>query len=156
MSADALAFPLHHTAIVVADLDRSIAFYERWFGGEVEVIIRDVDDPQVAQLHGLDAARFTLAFMRFGPTRLELFQFERDDAPAPVSDRADDFGVRHVCFEVSDVPAAYERMTAEGVTFSRPPYTVPDGDASGTVLAFCFDPDGARVELLQPGPGMRS
>jgi hypothetical protein len=30
---------------------------------------------------------------------------------------------------------------------------IPDGEAAGTVLAFCFDPDGNRVELLQPALG---
>lgn len=140
---------LHHTAIVVRDLNRSIAFYERFFGGQVETILRDIDDPHIAQLHELENARFTLAFVGFGPTRLELFQFERPADGRSPADRANDFGVRHICFEVPDVAAAYERMAAQGVRFTRPPYTVGDGDASGTVLVFCVDPDGTRVELLQ-------
>ena len=143
---------LHHTAIVVHDLDRAIAFYETFFGGQVETVLRAIDDPQIALLHGLQDLHFTLAYVRFGPTRLELFAFERPTDGRPVADRANDFGVRHICFETTDVAAAYERMTAQGVRFSRPPYTVPDGDARGTVLAFCQDPDGTRVELLQPGP----
>jgi catechol 2,3-dioxygenase-like lactoylglutathione lyase family enzyme len=151
MSAEAAAPALHHTAIVVTDLNRSIAFYENFFGGAVETILRDVDDPQIAALHELGDARFTLAFVRFGPTRLELFQFERPDDGRPLDDRAHDFGVRHICFEVPDVQGAYERMTTEGVRFTRPPYTVADSEAKGTVLAFCSDPDGTRVELLQPG-----
>lgn len=154
MSADTGALALHHTAIVVTDLDRSIAFYERFFGGSVEAILRNVDDPQIAALHELGDARFTLAFVRFGPTRLELFQFTRPDDGRPLDDRAHDFGVRHICFEVPDVQGAYERMIAEGVRFTRPPYTVPDSDAEGTVLAFCRDPDGTRVELLQPSSAL--
>jgi catechol 2,3-dioxygenase-like lactoylglutathione lyase family enzyme len=140
---------LHHTAIVVRDLDRSIAFYETFFDGQVETILHDIEDPQIAQLHQLEDVRFTLAFVGFGPTRLELFAFERPTDGQALADRANDFGVRHICFEVSDVAAAYERMTADGVRFTRPPYTVPEGDARGTVLAFCEDPDGTRVELLQ-------
>lgn len=150
MASESAGLALHHTAIVVRDLDRSIAFYESHFGGEVETILRDIDDPNIAALHQLDDARFTLAFVRFGPTRLELFQFTRPDNGRTLDDRAYDFGVRHICFEVPDVAAAYARMTAEGVPFTRPPHTVPDGDAAGTVLVFCTDPDGTRVELLQP------
>ena len=149
MSTQPAGLALHHTAIVVRDLDRSIAFYETFFGGRVETILRDIDDPQIAQLHELEDARFTLAFVRIGPTRLELFQFERPTDGQSLPDRANDFGVRHICFEVADVAAAYARMTAQGVRFTRPPYTVADGDAQGTVLVFCVDPDGTRVELLQ-------
>ncbi|MDQ6821787.1 MAG: VOC family protein [Actinomycetota bacterium] len=148
---DPVSLSLHHTAIVVRNLDRSIAFYERFFGGRVETILRDVDDPQIAQLHDLEDARFTLAFVRFGPTRLELFQFERPTDGRSLPDRANDFGVRHICFEVPNLAETYKRMKVAGVRFTRPPYTVPDSEASGTVLAFCADPDGTRVELLQPG-----
>jgi catechol 2,3-dioxygenase-like lactoylglutathione lyase family enzyme len=149
MSTEPAGLALHHTAIVVSDLDRSLAFYETFFGGRLETILRDIEDPNIAQLHELGDARFTLAFVRFGPTRLELFQFERPDDGQYLPDRANDFGVRHICFEVPDVNSAYERMTAQGVRFTRPPYMVRDGDASGTVLAFCVDPDGTRVELLE-------
>ena len=142
-------FALHHTAIVVHDLDRSIAFYEQFFGGQVETILRNIEDPQIAQLHQLEDIRFTLAYVGFGATRLELFAFERPTDGQTFADRANDFGVRHICFAVSDVAAAYERMKAEGVRFTRPPYSIPDGDAQGTVLAFCEDPDGTRVELYQ-------
>jgi catechol 2,3-dioxygenase-like lactoylglutathione lyase family enzyme len=140
---------VHHTAIAVHDLDRAIAFYETYFGGEVETIIRDMSDPQVAQLHRLDSARFTLAFVAFGPTRLELFEFAEPSDGRELEPRAHDFGIRHICFECDDVAGTYERMTADGVRFTRRPYTIPDGDAAGTVLAFCLDPDGNPVELIE-------
>lgn len=153
MSFDATGISLHHTAIVVSDLRRSIAFYEGFFGGQVETVLRDVEDPQIAQLHQLDYLHFTLAFVRFGPTRLELFQFDRPTDGRPLRDRAHDFGTRHICFQIPDVQGTYERLAAAGVEFTRPPYTVPDGDSAGTVLVFCSDPDGTRVELLQPSFG---
>lgn len=143
---------LHHTAISVHDLDRSIAFYQTFFGGEVEAVLTDIHDPQIAELHRLDEARFTLAFVRFGPTRLELFHFSEPDDGREIDARAHDFGIRHVCFEIDDVRGMYTRLTVAGVPFTRPPYVIPDGEAAGTVLAFCLDPDGNLVELLQPAP----
>jgi catechol 2,3-dioxygenase-like lactoylglutathione lyase family enzyme len=141
---------LHHTAISVHDLNRSIAFYRDTFGGEVEAIIEGIDDVEVAQLHALESTRFTLAFVRFGATRLELFQFDEPDDGREIEARAHDFGMRHICFEIADVRGAYERLNQAGVRFTRPPHVIAHGDAAGTVLAFCFDPDGNRVELLQP------
>jgi catechol 2,3-dioxygenase-like lactoylglutathione lyase family enzyme len=152
MGASQAGPSLHHTAIAVHDLDRSIAFYRDTFGGEVEAIIEDIDDVEVAQLHALESARFTLAFVRFGPTRLELFQFALPQDGREIEARAHDFGIRHICFEIEDVQATYERLSDAGVRFTRPPHTIADGDAAGTVLAFCFDPDGNRVEILQPPP----
>lgn len=152
MATDSAVPTLHHTAIAVHDLDRSIAFYTGHFGGAVEAILRNIGDPHIAELHLLKAARFTLAFVRFGPTRLELFQFTEPSDGREIEARAHDFGIRHICFEIDDVAGAYDRLTAAGVPFTRPPYVVPDGDAGGTVLAFCFDPDGNRVELLQTPP----
>lgn len=150
MTASGASPALHHTAIAVHDLDRSIAFYADHFGGEVEVVLRDIGDPQIAELHRLPKALFTLAFVRFGATRLEFFQFADPEDGREIDARAHDFGIRHIGFEIDDVNGAYDRMTAAGVTFTRPPYVVPDGDAAGTVLAFCLDPDGNRVELIQP------
>jgi catechol 2,3-dioxygenase-like lactoylglutathione lyase family enzyme len=143
---------LHHTAIAVHDLDRAVAFYRDTFGGEVEAIIAGIDDVEVAQLHALESTRFTLAFVRFGPTRLELFEFDQPDDGREIEARAHDFGIRHICFEIQDVQATYKRLSDAGVTFTRPPHVITHGDAAGTVLAFCFDPDGNRVELLQPPP----
>jgi catechol 2,3-dioxygenase-like lactoylglutathione lyase family enzyme len=151
MRTNAARPTLHHTAIAVHDLDRAVAFYTTHFGGEVEVILRDVGDPNIAELHLLPAALFTLAFVRFGSTRLEFFQFAEPADGREIESRAHDFGIRHIAFETDDLQSTYDRLSAAGVRFTRSPYVVPDGDAAGTKLAFCFDPDGNRVELIQAG-----
>jgi catechol 2,3-dioxygenase-like lactoylglutathione lyase family enzyme len=156
MSVSSQPLKLHHTAIVVRDLKRSTRFYEEHFGGVLENIIENVSDPNVAMLHQLPNARFTLAFMRFGPTRLELFQFEEPSDAKRISRRANDYGLAHICFECPDVDRAYGTLTEAGITFTREPYVVPDGDGAGTVLVFCLDPDGNLIELLQHPTGGRN
>ena len=106
---------LHHTAIAVHDLDRAVAFYTTHFGGEVEVILQDVGDPNIAELHLLPAARFTLAFVRFGSTRLEFFQFAEPADGREIESRAHDFGIRHIAFETDDLQSTYDRLSAAGV-----------------------------------------
>jgi quinol monooxygenase YgiN/catechol 2,3-dioxygenase-like lactoylglutathione lyase family enzyme len=140
-----------HAAVVVSDLDRSVEFYTRFFGGEVE-LIKGVQGAEMAELHGLEEnAHFDLAFIRHGEAMVELFQFHE---PLPAAGlrppAANEPGASHIAFEVDDVEAAYERLTAEGVEFSRPPYRVSEGDAEGFVLSFFFDPDGNKVELIAP------
>jgi lactoylglutathione lyase len=145
MSTSEHNFELHHTAIVVADLDRAIAFYTERFGATVEWI-RDVSDPSIAALQELSSARFTHAFLRFGAARLELLRFDEPADGGRVQRRANDLGISHICFACPDVAAMYDTLRAHGVQFSRPPHSIVD---AGTVLAFCVDPEGNRIELLQ-------
>ncbi|MDZ7727554.1 MAG: VOC family protein [Dehalococcoidia bacterium] len=49
-------------------------------------------------------------------------------------------------FGVEDIDAVYERLTAAGVSFTRPPSREPWG---GKVATF-HDPDGNTLQLLQP------
>jgi lactoylglutathione lyase len=49
----------------------------------------------------------------------------------------------HLAYEVDDVYAACERLSAAGVTINRPPR---DGH-----MAFVRSPDGISIELLQKG-----
>ncbi len=153
MSASPFAVTWHHSAVVVSSLDDSIDFYRDLFGGEVETVMRDVGGEETAELHGLAEARFDLAFLRFGWARLEIFEFHE-----PVSERTDglkanDIGASHIAFEVEDVPGAYEFLRNRGVVFSRPPLSISTGQAAGYTLAFCADPDGNRIELINYSGG---
>jgi quinol monooxygenase YgiN/catechol 2,3-dioxygenase-like lactoylglutathione lyase family enzyme len=145
-----LSGKFHHAAVVVSDLDRAVEFYTRLFGGEVERI-RGVEGEAMASLHGLPSAHFDLAFLHYGNAIIELFEFH-DPAPEPGSrpPAANQIGSAHLAFEVDDVVAAYERLVGEGVEFSRPPFEETEGEAAGYVLAFLYDPDGNRVELIAP------
>jgi quinol monooxygenase YgiN/predicted enzyme related to lactoylglutathione lyase len=142
----------HHAALVVSSLDESIAFYQRCFGGEVETLLRDTGGPEIAVLHGLEEARFDLAFIRYGGALLELFQFHEPAPAARVPAQANRIGDGHVAFEVDDVEAAYRRLLGLGLEFPRPPVRVEEGDAAGFELLFTADPDGNRIELISTPP----
>ncbi len=144
------SFSLHHTAIVVRDLSKSVAFYCDNFGGAIDHDIQDVSGPDAAALHQLDAVRLTRTFLRFGTTQLELLMFAEPEDGRDLQTRANDYGVRHICFQSPDVAAAYKQLSGRGIEFTRPPHIVNHGDGTTTVLAFCFDLDGTRIELLQP------
>ena len=141
---------LHHTAIVARDLARCSRFYTHYFGGVVERVIEDVSDPGIVALHRLPEANFTVALLRFGTTRLELFQFTHPADAQDLGRRSNDLGLAHICFECPDVLATYKALSADGVVFTSAPYVVPDGIGAGTVLVFCLDSEGNLIELLQP------
>ncbi len=58
-------------------------------------------------------------------------------------------GITHICLDVTDVDAEYERLQAAGVTFHCPPQEF----AGVSKVTYARDPDGNVIELqeiLQP------
>ena len=53
-------------------------------------------------------------------------------------------GLDHICFKVDDIDAAVETMSSHGVKFQVPPYRYEN-----YLIAWCRDPSGVEVELLQ-------
>ncbi len=53
-------------------------------------------------------------------------------------------GLDHICFMVDDLRKVYEDLSADGVQFHVPPY-----EFQGSVIAWCKDPSGVEVELMQ-------
>ena len=60
-------------------------------------------------------------------------------------------GIRHITFRVADVEAEYERLRAAGVEFTVSPRKAVNAELIRKV-AFCRDPDGIIVELLERQP----
>lgn len=154
MSSPRLVQGMHHVGVVVSSVDEAIDFYRSCFGGEVEMLLRDVGGVEAAQLHGLPSARYDLAFLRYGSTRLELFEFHEPASTTTKRLAANMLGATHIAFEVDDIHAAYRRLTERGVRFTRPPHMVGEGDGQFG-LVFCADPDGNRIELIStPSPSL--
>jgi catechol 2,3-dioxygenase-like lactoylglutathione lyase family enzyme len=53
-------------------------------------------------------------------------------------------GLDHLCFLVDDLQAMYDDLVVKGVEFHIPPY-----EAYGSLIAWCKDPSGVEIELLQ-------
>ena len=61
-------------------------------------------------------------------------------------------GTAHICFEVTDIQAAYENLTSKGIDFLSKPVQLapnPDSGAKGGYIAYFTDPDGFSLELYQ-------
>lgn len=53
-------------------------------------------------------------------------------------------GLDHICFVVDDIQHYYTKLTSDGVVFHTPPY-----EFQGSWIAWCKDPAGVEVELLE-------
>ena len=127
-------FRLLHTMLRVRDLDKSIDFYSRHLGMR---LLRRKDFP---------GGRFTLAFLGYGDeganTVLELTHNWDHEGSYEIGS-----GFGHIAIATSDIHGLCERLAGEGVPVPRPPGPMKHGT---TEIAFVEDPDGYKVELIQP------
>ena len=124
------------TALYVADVDRSAAFYQRLFGARVLL-----DEP--GRMRALDVAgRQVLLLFLEGAS-------DRDNpVPGGVVPPHDARGRIHVCFAVpADALGAWEAHLARlGVAVARRVHA-----EGGATCLYLRDPDGHLVELATPG-----
>ena len=135
---------VHHVGISTSDLDRSLHFYGELLG--IEILGKgSFAGDAYTNITGLKNARGRMAMLRIGNTRVEVFEFEQakgraTDLQRPVSA----IGFNHLCFEVTDVYAEYQRLKQAGVAFHSDPQLFGKAKA-----VYGRDPDGNVFELVQ-------
>lgn len=127
-----------YTMLRVADLERSIKFYETALG------MREL------RRETFPEGKFTLVFMGYG-----------DDSSAPTVELTwnwDDTaythgtGYGHLALGVSDIYSACAHLDGIGVTITRAPGPMtyaPRETGERENIAFLEDPDGYRIELIE-------
>lgn len=117
---------IHHASVIVADVGRSLAFY-------VGVLGLD-PDPARPDL-GYNGAWLNLV----GGQQLHLLELPNPD---PVSERPEHVGRdRHTAFSVTGLEVIVTRLEAAGIAYTK--------SRSGRNAAFCRDPDGNGIELIE-------
>jgi methylmalonyl-CoA/ethylmalonyl-CoA epimerase len=94
---------LNHVAIVVPDLTAGIAVYRDLLGAKVS-------EPRAQPDHGV-----TVVFVELPNTKIELLEPLGDTSPVKgFLERNPAGGIHHLCYEVDDIIAARDRLTAAG------------------------------------------
>ena len=131
--------PLHE-GISVADMDASVAWYEKFFGFSV------VKDDFVPDLNS------RIVFLRLGDFELELFEYRGTDRqPLPEGRRVPNediktCGVKHVAWAVDSMEAELARLRALGADIAAGPFPM-----AGDTVCFLRDNSGNLMELIEPG-----
>ncbi|TDJ63661.1 MAG: lactoylglutathione lyase [Proteobacteria bacterium] len=127
-------YRLAHTMIRVTDLKKSLDFYTRMLGMQV---LRSTDYPD---------GKFTNTFVGYGPEAsypaVELTHNWDQDQPYDLGG-----GWGHLAVEVPDVYETCQQLQKEGVKITRAPGPMKHGTRN---IAFIEDPDGYKIELLEP------
>lgn len=139
---------VRHAGVSVRDMEKSLAFYRDGLGLTVR-LQADESGPFLEEILGFPGVRVTTVKLgaEQGPTLVELLRYD-EPRPAPVHGReVYDLGSSHLALTVADLDGLYHRLTEAGVAFRSSPRLAPDGRAK---VAFCSDPDGTPVELVEP------
>lgn len=136
-----------HFGIVVADLERSLGFYQGFLNLKVARRM-DESGPFIETVLGLAGVQVTTCKLEAdcGGTQIELLCFKTHIDPNPRAPTPYSVGPTHMAFTVEDLVALHARMSEGGVTFVSPPQISADGKAK---VAFCRDPDGTLLELVE-------
>lgn len=122
---------LHHVAVIVSDLDRSLAFWQGAMG--FQVIDRNFREARNSWKVDLGHA---------SGVGIELFTFP-GAPPRPTTPEAQ--GLRHIAFATPDIDAAVASLEAKGIAVE--PIRVDE--YTGRRFTFCADPDGLPVEFYE-------
>lgn len=142
--------------LVVSDIDKSIAFYERLGLGKIS----DEARSGAQQIHGLnelpltaDATRSRVVVMK-GDGQASEIALLWYDRPGLASARGNLMGLGTgdviLGIVVPDLQLAYGALDRIGARIERPPSGFTVGGPSGPRL-YAYDPDGHMIELTQAG-----
>jgi catechol 2,3-dioxygenase-like lactoylglutathione lyase family enzyme len=150
-----MALKLHHTAVVVRDLDASLRFYQDGLGMQ---LLRD-NTPEGDWPTLFGAKDRTLRSVFLGdpndPTSgfVELVMFDGFDAPPPPPPQHPEVGFFLISFYV-DLDEVGPRLASLGYPLLRE-IVLDSGNGAGTRMATVRDPDGVLVELITLVPDRR-
>lgn len=146
---------IDHVNLVVDDLEKMVAFYERFLdlkvskrvtiGGDWVEQVVGLPDP-LAEVVYLDAAQ--------GP-RIELIRYLRPQRPRPSGiDQPHAPGIRHVAFRVEHIDECVRRLEESGIRFFSEVQQVPDSQVTyhGGIrkrLVYFYDPERNLLELCE-------
>lgn len=94
---------LNHVAIAVKDLAKATAIYKNALGAKVTA---PAEQPE----HGV-----TVVFVELPNTKIEFLEPLGENSPiAKYLEKNPDGGIHHLCYEVDDILAARDQLTAQG------------------------------------------
>ncbi len=136
-----------HVAFVSPDIERLTRFYS-------QVVMGMAQSPEIRRINGIpnldvvgdiDQGDLYGTWIPTPNILIEIWQYVNPKTPDErVNGSVETLGYTHVCFEVDDTSAEYERLSKLGVEFISEPY-----QTETNIVVFGRDPDGNLFELMQ-------
>lgn len=144
---------VHHISISTLAIEPMLAFYSGLLG--LTVLSRQTVEPatpEIQKVVGLNGAGYRHAWLNGGNVVIELFEYTTPRGVQGKVRPACDAGIRHICFDVTNLEEEYQRMSAVGVNFISEPQYLASGEMWSV---YGLDPDGNIFELQEILPGSK-
>ena len=136
---------LHHTGLVVRDLNEAVTFYRDVVGLDV-LSEYERQGEGVDQVIGYQNAHLRATTLGFRDDHiLELIQYVHPRSAARPTEERSVLGAAHLAFQVDDIQATFEELSAGGAQMMNPPAELEPG----RMACYFQDPDGNWLELLE-------
>lgn len=138
---------LDHLNIVVSDLQKAKKFFLDL--GFEETASARLSGKQLSTVTGLPdiEAEFIGLSLAGSSTNIELIQyFSPKGGRDPEMGKPNQFGFRHIAFEVEDIEKEVARLKSKGVKFES---DVQTWEKTGKKLVYFYGPDGIILEFAQ-------
>jgi catechol 2,3-dioxygenase-like lactoylglutathione lyase family enzyme len=141
---------VHHTGIIVSDLERSIDFYHGILGLEFANEPSPVfDDPELGPKVGVPGAALRQVTLKAGEDQVELLEYTAPPSPIDEPLPQNALGTHHVGFRVDDIEGKVRELKDKGVEFLGDVTAVDEGVLAGWRWVYFRDPDGITLELVE-------
>ena len=136
---------LHHSGFVVTDLEKATEFYRDVVGLKV-LDTRERTGEAISQVVGYEDCHLKAVDVGTGDGhKLELIEYVNPPAGERPSEERSVIGGSHLCFQVDDIDATFQRLVENGGQKMNPPVEL----APGRLACYLRDPDGNWIELLE-------
>jgi lactoylglutathione lyase len=145
---------VHHFSFSVADLERTIDFYTRILGMELQSRSRNKYETLGTSLFGTKwglnqpQADLELAVINIGGTRVEFIEY-RDPKTKPYHKNPSISGSAHLVFKVDNIEETRQKLEAAGVEFHAPIHRFMEEGKIEWKWCYFRDPDGIILELVE-------
>jgi catechol 2,3-dioxygenase-like lactoylglutathione lyase family enzyme len=141
---------VHHTGIIVSDLERAIDFYHGVLGLEFANEPSPVfDDADLGPKLGVPGGALRQVTLKAGDDHVELLEYTAPPSPIDTPMPQNALGSHHVGFRVDDIEAKVAELEAKGVRFFSGINSIDEGVLSGWRWVYFADPDGITLELVE-------
>ncbi len=138
-----------HTGFTVANIDRSLAFWQNALGFELSHQAHHTGD-LASEVTGVPGAEISIAVLKGYGHKIELLEYLAPADRKHVDLRPCDIGSVHVALMVDNLDAVLSAIAASGWRTVGKPQTLQSGPNAGKRVIYVRDSDGTTIEFMQP------
>lgn len=140
-----------HTGFTVANIERSLAFWQDVLGFELSHRAHQTGD-LAREITGVAGAEISIAVLKAPGHKIELLEYLAPPDRKRVDLKPCDVGSVHVALTVDNLDTVLSTIAASGWKAAGEPQTLKSGPNAGKRVVYVRDPDGTTIELMQPPP----